>query len=77
MQRDRSAIESVFGPEGEVAKHIRLAILMLLGIIFVGTAGYMSIGWTFLDALYMTVITVGTIGFEEVRDLDDSVAGRL
>ncbi|PLS84649.1 MAG: potassium channel protein [Actinobacteria bacterium] len=75
--RDRIAIESVFGPEGEAARRIRLAILMLSGIIFVGTAGYMAIGWNFLDALYMTVITVGTIGFEEVRNLDESVAGRL
>ena len=76
-RRNRIAIESVFGPEGEAAKRIRLAILMLSGIIFVGTAGYMSLGWDILDALYMTVITVGTIGFEEVRDLDESVAGRL
>ena len=76
-ERDRIAIESVFGPEGEAARRIRLAILMLSGIIFVGTAGYMTLGWDLLDALYMTVITVGTIGFEEVRDLDESVAGRL
>ena len=77
-ERDRTAIESVFGPEGEAARRIRLAILMLSGIIFVGTAGYTTLlGCDLLDALYMTVITVGTIGFEEVSDLDESVAGRL
>ena len=76
-EKDRIAIESVFGPEGEAARRIRLAILMLSGIILVGTAGYISLGWNLLDALYMTVITVGTIGFEQVRDLDESVAGRL
>ncbi len=75
--RDRSAFEAVFGPEGEAARRIRLAILMLAGIIVVGTSGYIVLGWGFLDALYMTVITVGTIGFEEVRNLDESVAGRL
>lgn len=75
--RDRSAFEAVFGPEGEAARRIRLAVLMLAGIIVVGTSGYVALGWGFLDALYMTVITVGTIGFEEVRDLDESVAGRL
>ncbi len=38
-----------------------------------GTAGYMAIeGWSFLDALYMTAITMTTIGFEEVRPLSDS-----
>jgi len=37
-----------------------------------GTAGYMSIEkWRFLDALYMTVITLGTVGFKEVHDLSD------
>lgn len=27
--------------------------------------------WRFLDALYMTVITLGTVGFKEVHDLSD------
>lgn len=27
---------------------------------------------TFLDALYMTVITLGTVGFKEVKELDDN-----
>ena len=72
-----SALEAVFGPEGEAGRRIRIAVLMLSGIIVVGTMGYLVLGWPFLDALYMTVITVGTIGFEEVRDLDESVAGRL
>ncbi len=54
---------------------IRAALLLLL-LPLVGTAGYMVIeGWGFLDALYMTVITVTTIGFREVQPLDD--AGRI
>ena len=72
-----TAFEAVFGPEGEAGRRIRLAIVMLSGIIVVGTIGYLALGWSFLDALYMTVITVGTIGFEEVRNLDESIAGRL
>jgi len=32
-------------------------------------------GWRFLDALYMTVTTLTTVGFREVRPLDD--AGRI
>lgn len=36
----------------------------------VGTFGYESIeGWNFLESLYMTVITIATIGFKEVRPL--------
>lgn len=41
-----------------------------------GTLGYIAIeGWDTLDALYMTVITLGTVGFREVHDL--SSAGKI
>lgn len=41
-----------------------------------GTAGYMLIeGWSLLDALYMTVITITTVGYNEVHPL--STAGRV
>jgi len=44
--------------------------LVLLIIIVVGISGYMFIeGWEFLDALYMIVITLFTVGFNEVHDL--------
>ena len=45
-------------------------------IIVGGTGGYMAIeGWSFLDALYMTVITITTVGYAEVHLL--STAGRI
>jgi voltage-gated potassium channel len=44
-------------------------------VLLVGTAGYMVIeGWSFFDALYMTVTTVTTVGYREVGPL--STAGR-
>jgi voltage-gated potassium channel len=46
-----------------------LAFLALLGI---GISGYILIeGWSFLDALYMTVTTVATVGFGEVHPLSN------
>jgi voltage-gated potassium channel len=49
--------------------------MLLLTIIF-GTAGYMVIeNFSFLEALYMTVITISTVGFTEVRSLSDT--GRI
>src|SRR3712207_7281844 len=40
------------------------AALLLAAITIIGTLGYVLLmGWSLLDALYMTVITVGTIGY--------------
>jgi len=57
-------------------RHILLATAAIFGILFLGTAGYMLIeGWSMNDAVYMTVITVATVGFREVGPL--SHAGQI
>lgn len=38
-------------------------------VLTLGTAGYMLLGFRFLDALYQTVTTVTTVGFREVEPL--------
>ncbi|HEX9892073.1 MAG TPA: potassium channel protein [Actinomycetota bacterium] len=45
-----------------------------IGLVYVyGVAGFMVIeDWTFVDALYMTFITLSTVGFREVQPLDTS-----
>ena len=49
---------------------------MALFIVIFGTTGYIVIeGWGFLDALYMTIITISTVGYSEVHHV--SKAGRL
>ena len=52
--------------------------IALLVVIAAGTIGYKVIGgeeWSFLDALYMTITTLSTVGFKEVHDL--SATGRI
>ena len=49
---------------------------MALCIVIFGTTGYIVVeGWGFLDALYMTIITISTVGYSEVHLV--SKAGRL
>lgn len=51
-------------------KRLRLALLSLLALIALGTFGYRAIeGWSVLDSLYMTVITLATVGYKEVHIL--------
>ena len=43
----------------------------MFAVIFAGTGGFMLLAdYDFVDALYMTVITVTTVGFKEVQPLD-------
>ncbi|MBE9059855.1 TrkA family potassium uptake protein [cf. Phormidesmis sp. LEGE 11477] len=47
-------------------------LLALVGIILAGTLWYWLVeGWHLAEALYMTVITLTTVGFSEVRPLGD------
>jgi voltage-gated potassium channel len=55
---------------------LRLWLQVILLIICVGVAGFMSIEhYSFLDALYMVIITISTIGYHEVHPL--SAAGKV
>jgi voltage-gated potassium channel len=48
-------------------------IAALVGVLAFGVGGYVALeGWSFLDALYMTVLTLTTVGFREIRPLDTS-----
>lgn len=58
------------------ASRIMLSIALIAALVAIGTAGYMTIEHMSLDdAVYMTVITITTVGYEEVRPLD--TAGRV
>ena len=51
-------------------------VCALVIIIVAGAIGYVVIeGWSFIDALYMTIITVTTVGYAEVHPL--TTAGRI
>jgi voltage-gated potassium channel len=44
-----------------------IGALMFLSVIAIGTSIYRLEGWTFSDAFYMVIITVFSVGYEEVE----------
>jgi len=63
-------------PVVDPERRLLVAVLLLPALLVVGVVGFMLIeGWSFLDALYMTVTTITTVGFREVKPLSDG--GRI
>jgi voltage-gated potassium channel len=61
---------------GALLRRLLAPLAVLLGLVVTGTAGYRLVeGWSVLDALYMTVITITTVGFLEVHPM--GTAGRF
>lgn len=60
----------------ESTKHFIISLLLSVMLIVFGTLGYMVVeGWGSLDALFMTIITLATVGYQEVHAL--SRAGQI
>ncbi len=63
----------------DLIRRLKYPIVLAVGIIVVGTFGYyllwLSEGGTWLDALYMTFITITTVGYNEIHPL--SGVGRI
>ncbi len=57
---------------------IQVGVGLLVFIVSVGTSGYYFIeGMSFLDSLYMTVITISTVGFKEAGQQPLSAGGKV
>lgn len=66
-------------PVTSLPARLRIPVTLVLLVTTVGTLGYTWLGRnqgaTILDALYMTVTTITTIGYAEIIDLDET--GRI
>lgn len=59
-----------------IARRIILIAALLILAVFIGTAGFRLLdGYPLFDAFYMTLITITTVGYQEIRPL--SHAGRV
>ena len=53
-------------------RHVVIGLIVLAGVVVVGTVGYVVLGFGVLDALYQTITTITTVGFREVEPLDST-----
>jgi voltage-gated potassium channel len=59
-----------------IRRYVAIWAVVVMAVVVVGTVGFALIeGWPVGDGLYMTVITLTTVGFREVHELDG--AGRI
>jgi voltage-gated potassium channel len=66
-----SALPSTGTSGPRVRRWAIIWLVAVIGVIAVGTAGYVVFfGWSLDDGLYMTAITLTTVGYKEVRELD-------
>ena len=56
-------------------RRISIALLAVLAVMAGGTAGYVVLGFSPLDAVFQTVTTITTVGFREVEPLGE--AGKI
>lgn len=51
-------------------KHAYYTMGAVLSVLVMGSVGYTILGYTASEAIYQTIITMATVGFEEVHPLD-------
>ena len=75
-ETNRSGIAALSAAERKIYRHILITTALYLALLTLGSTGYFLLeGWHWTDSLYMTVITVSTVGFGEIRPL--SPVGRV
>jgi len=64
----------------KVLYRLKVSGIVFLVILVIGTFGYYKIGGesvTLFDGFYMTTITITTIGFTEIIELNNNIPGRI
>jgi Trk K+ transport system NAD-binding subunit len=58
------------GPFDSPGRNLAVGVGFIFGVMVLATLGYMASGWSFRDAAYMVIVTIYTVGYNEVRPID-------
>ena len=65
------------GPLDSPVRNLINGVCFTIVVMIIATVAYMAAGWTFRDSLYMVIITVFTVGYEEVRPIDTTALSTI
>jgi voltage-gated potassium channel len=51
-------------------RNLTFGVLYVVVVMMFATVAYMAAGWSFRDAIYMVIVTVYTVGYNEVRPIN-------
>ena len=51
-------------------RNLSVGVAYTVTVMIVATGAYMAAGWSFRDAIYMVIVTVYTVGYNEVRPIN-------
>jgi voltage-gated potassium channel len=51
-------------------RNLTAGVIYTVTLMIIATIAYMAAGWSFRDALYMVIVTVYTVGYNEVRPIN-------
>jgi voltage-gated potassium channel len=51
-------------------RNLTVGVAYTLSVMILAVVAYMAVGWSFRDALYMVIVTVYTVGYNEVRPIN-------
>jgi voltage-gated potassium channel len=54
-------------------RNLVVGVTYTITVMTIATAAYMAVGWSFRDAIYMVIVTIYTVGFNEVRPINTPV----
>lgn len=55
---------------GSPKRTLGFIVVFMLGVVALATVAYMAAGWSFTDSFYMVLLTVYSVGYNEVHAVD-------